>query len=223
MNLSKPKTCVLLLVMLTVTLGIFFQEAIHSYVSAVSNLNNLLGLTSTWTSTHNTTLFRDDFGYQSLTTEADKLWNGILTPNGGYIYRDDSKMSTRRPYGISMFHQLHCLQMIRRAFIDAMQNSTSTSFYHSHTSHTHTREVNDGAEHLMHCFDYIRQVRRLLPRRVLMNNLKTECLSRGSLAVLIQLLNLRCDSAMVRRLLTSELHTNVVLSSTYGRLQFSRD
>ncbi|KAK4155424.1 hypothetical protein C8A00DRAFT_41973 [Chaetomidium leptoderma] len=51
-----------------------------------------------------------------------------------------------RMYGVSMFHQLHCLKMIE----DALKQGPG--------SHSHGEESSDGETHLSHCFKYIVQV-----------------------------------------------------------------
>lgn len=53
-------------------------------------------------------------------------------------------------YGISMYHQLHCLEALR----DAITNP-------DHRSHDHgdTAKVGKQTDHLVHCIDYISQVR----------------------------------------------------------------
>lgn len=43
--------------------------------------------------------------YANLSSQYDKLWDELLPANGGFLA--DSKQ------GISMFHQLHCLQLLR--------------------------------------------------------------------------------------------------------------
>lgn len=43
--------------------------------------------------------------YSNLSSQHDKLWDEILPSNGGFLA--DSK------YGVTMFHQLHCLQLLR--------------------------------------------------------------------------------------------------------------
>lgn len=56
--------------------------------------------------------------------------------------------------GVSMFHQLHCLSMVR-----AMLLKGDTHMDHNHVE---SRDMNQGAKdrgHFLHCFDYIVQVR----------------------------------------------------------------
>ena len=63
-------------------------------------------------------------------------------------------------YGVSMFHQLHCVMMLRDRLIGGG----------GHKMHHHARDSNAGnqsedqpgteEDHLVHCLDYIAQVRQ---------------------------------------------------------------
>ncbi|KAK5108180.1 hypothetical protein LTR62_008711 [Meristemomyces frigidus] len=84
---------------------------------------------------------REDFW--DLSTKGDELWSNIIPDNGGFVFhRVHDKLGYKT--GISMFHQLHCLQMIRMA-IQKLQNGTVESGdMHSQT-------------HWVHCLDYLVQ------------------------------------------------------------------
>ena len=107
--------------------------------------------------------FKEHEEYKSLNPEFDSLWDEVLTPNGGFLYMiEDDKP---RKYGISMFHQLHCLQILRTKMqkmqrqIDGEVDDSST--LHEHHEHAARAEMPTHAkheEHAMHCFDYLRQV-----------------------------------------------------------------
>lgn len=59
------------------------------------------------------------------------------------------------PYGISMFHQLHCVEMLR--------NALQGNIHGHHPSHSRPRERGiDHEEHIAHCLEYIAQVRPIL-------------------------------------------------------------
>lgn len=65
--------------------------------------------------------------------EADDEWNA-LTPNDGIIYLGTEK----RPFSLSMFHQLRCLDIIRKSLRDRASKAPSEL---------------DG-----HCLNYLRQM-----------------------------------------------------------------
>lgn len=86
--------------------------------------------------------FRSASEYRDLSPVGDQAWEDLLTSNGGFLVQEiDGKEHT---YGISMFHQVHCLQKIRLS-LQALSNSSV-----SHENHL------DG--HIVHCLDYLRQV-----------------------------------------------------------------
>ncbi|KAK1245989.1 hypothetical protein MKX07_005058 [Trichoderma sp. CBMAI-0711] len=71
---------------------------------------------------------------------------------------------TLHRYGLSMFHQLHCLGMIRGAMQAALGIKGSHSVLRSrHTDESvdmHPSDDDHGdPAHWLHCFDYLRQVR----------------------------------------------------------------
>ena len=92
--------------------------------------------------------------------DADVEWETLMMPNGGFISQPDSE-GIMRQHGISMFHQLHCLIMIR-AEIQRLMTSVQS---HNGTRAGGAKEIKQTLReeyHWMHCIDYIRQVRRPL-------------------------------------------------------------
>ncbi|KAI0355428.1 hypothetical protein OH77DRAFT_1424924 [Trametes cingulata] len=74
--------------------------------------------------------------YQMNSTEADAEWAALIPVNGGIVHAGPG----RQPYMLSVFHQLRCLDVLRRAYIsrgraDARVNATT-----------------------LHCLNYIRQM-----------------------------------------------------------------
>jgi hypothetical protein len=94
------------------------------------------------------------------TTETE-FWTSIdQVPNNGFVTVQSSDGSTR-DWGVSMWHQLHCLSMLR-----AMLNGNTHSGPHGgHSHHPRKRdEVSDAFPqlhpdtHWKHCLDYLAQV-----------------------------------------------------------------
>ncbi|KAI1349928.1 hypothetical protein F5Y01DRAFT_287476 [Xylaria sp. FL0043] len=84
------------------------------------------------------------------------LGQAKLQPNHGFIRLKDKKTQHVRWYGVSMFHQLHCLDMIRERLeqTKAAQEGQGTEMF----SHHHQHDSNQSTwEHLFHCLDYIAQ------------------------------------------------------------------
>lgn len=87
-----------------------------------------------------TLTFTENQQYTNLSSQYDHLWEEeLLTKSGGFITDPSSSGHDGDPSyaGISMFHQLHCLSMIRMALKDS----------------------GERMPHLTHCLDYLRQVR----------------------------------------------------------------
>ena len=96
-------------------------------------------LHSSYGSLITTLTFTDNQQYTNLSSKYDHLWEEeLLTKTGGFITDPSSGGHDGDPSyaGISMFHQLHCLSMIRMALKDS----------------------GERMPHLTHCLDYLRQV-----------------------------------------------------------------
>lgn len=88
--------------------------------------------------------------FQDMSPASDKYWADLLPRNGGFLAPENTG---KRAPGIAMFHQLHCLQMIRSSMQSLLgKNNTEARGMHHHDAH----DAID--EHVLHCFDYIRQV-----------------------------------------------------------------
>ncbi|KAF7874513.1 uncharacterized protein EAF02_008490 [Botrytis sinoallii] len=71
----------------------------------------------------------------------------LLTPNGGFIIVDEGEGVTKG-YGVTMFHQLHCLGMIRTMLFGGPMN---------HDHEVQGAEWSKNPLHFLHCLDYIAQ------------------------------------------------------------------
>ncbi len=117
--------------------------------------------------------FQEHAHFKSLDHIYDTFWDEMLLPsNGGYVTSSSTSNNTDK-LGISMFHQLHCLSMIRdemqllKDSLDSMKGPSHAKGEHAqdvqvHRRHGHMHE-DDGSgpgehEHALHCFDYLRQV-----------------------------------------------------------------
>ena len=80
--------------------------------------------------------------------------HAILTPNGGFLQvREEDDVL--RHYGVSMFHQLHCLGMIRELVLGGtMRGDASVAQMKPDDS-----AGQDEEPHWLHCFNYIAEVR----------------------------------------------------------------
>ncbi|KAF2675391.1 hypothetical protein BT63DRAFT_450376 [Microthyrium microscopicum] len=96
---------------------------------------------------------------------SDEAWNKLLPDGRGFVYIKDWEKYELPPgqntsygmiYSTAVFHQMHCLGQIRRfsyMFLDSIHKNDTVM----------QREIdrmfvkNDHAEHMLHCFDYLRQ------------------------------------------------------------------
>ncbi|KAI0197056.1 hypothetical protein EV127DRAFT_415468 [Xylaria flabelliformis] len=81
-------------------------------------------------------------------------WGSLSTPNGGFLMVEDQNHETQG-YGVSMFHQLHCLVMVRSMLMHGGMDHQM----HMHNGHARDEGKKDATEqgHWLHCFDYIAQ------------------------------------------------------------------
>ncbi|RAK99261.1 uncharacterized protein BO80DRAFT_446550 [Aspergillus ibericus CBS 121593] len=88
----------------------------------------------------------------SQSPSADISWESLLLPQNGGMLRVQTSNDTVTDYGISMFHQLHCLTVLRGLIFPG------TSQHHgASTSPSHSGDAHEDAVHWAHCFDYIAQ------------------------------------------------------------------
>ena len=95
--------------------------------------------------------------------KSHQTWEEILMPpSGGGILAlhpptggeaDQEEDNTIISYGISMFHQLHCLIALRGVIFPETSHK-----HHNSTSKAHSGDHGQDRWHWAHCFDYIAQV-----------------------------------------------------------------
>jgi len=99
---------------------------------------------------------------EDLSYDADKNWATTLsTPKGGFLWMKYNE-SINEAWGVSMFHAIHCLTLIR----NIVQASANVSGLHESIKDGHADHIPAGhpqmdLTHVGHCFSYISQVRYL--------------------------------------------------------------
>lgn len=126
---------------------LIFNQQIRSGFPELSK-----GLQSSKCFTFNSTetIFSEHYEYQNWSQAADPLWEQLIPANGGFIV--DESNPENSVYGLAMFHQLHCVQMIRNAFQELYARLDGRSDGGGNVLH----DLDEG--HLLHCLDYFRQV-----------------------------------------------------------------
>jgi hypothetical protein len=107
------------------------------------------------TSYSHSTTFTPHPEYANLSHIYDELWDAILPANGGFLI--DSTGSS----GITMFHQLHCLQLLRVGLQRAHDVGGGHEDMMVPVVDMHEHDVHANPEHYLHCLDYLRQVRAI--------------------------------------------------------------
>ncbi|KAL8922103.1 MAG: hypothetical protein Q9172_003708 [Xanthocarpia lactea] len=99
------------------------------------------------------TIFQDKPILEDLSPSADAEWErALLTPKGGFLWVR-YKETAERPYGISMFHGLHCLKMLR----EVIQSSRSGMDGGEHSVKDGGHGKGQSMDHIGHCIGYIAQ------------------------------------------------------------------
>jgi hypothetical protein len=99
---------------------------------------------------------------ESLDPKADKLWHDAMTPPlGGFLLVAHNE-TFYRGWGVSMFHALHCLGMLRSSFQTYFGLAEQG---HGHDGHNHgprnaipDLSKVDERQHVEHCMGYIAKV-----------------------------------------------------------------
>ncbi|KAK1760019.1 hypothetical protein QBC47DRAFT_118120 [Echria macrotheca] len=103
----------------------------------------------------------DEIFMAASTPQSDKAWEDLLPVGGGYIYVNDSadyglqpgiQRKTGEIYSVAMYHQLHCLTMLRGYYWDLVSGVLSNDVAIMGVVHDQI-----GTPHTGHCFDYLRQ------------------------------------------------------------------
>ncbi|OKL60687.1 hypothetical protein UA08_03965 [Talaromyces atroroseus] len=108
-------------------------------------------------------LFHEINELEDLNHEGDEAWDKLFPPSGGYLFLTSNETtSSSEPWGIGMFHGLHCLQMLWDTIRDLEGQLNQSDREQRHNQrHEHSHEgagafVN-ASTHYKHCFAYLAQ------------------------------------------------------------------
>lgn len=94
--------------------------------------------------------------------KVDKAWSSLLPERGGFFTHPNI---APKESCLAVFHQIHCLDMLRRALYETRpdimnqgknKSSTASSDHRRREKTTENNEAHD-MYHLGHCFDLLRQ------------------------------------------------------------------
>jgi Mycotoxin biosynthesis protein UstYa len=103
--------------------------------------------------------------FEDMSHENDAAWAATVMPEKlGFIYvKYNETFSIER--GISMFHAMHCLSLLREMLQMKLPGESSQSHQHGskagHESANHLRE-----QHMPHCLSYVAQVSQWLVTKI---------------------------------------------------------
>lgn len=104
--------------------------------------------------------FLDVTPLEDLRPEGDSAWDALTTRRGGYLWIQYNE-TYDMPWGISVFHGLHCLQMLRSELQSELGFSGGGGHHH-HKRNIATKHDDhgdeDGVGHLGHCLAYVAEV-----------------------------------------------------------------
>jgi hypothetical protein len=82
--------------------------------------------------------FQNSINYQLNGSASDTQWEALIPEGGGHVFLGEEK----KPYMLSMFHQLRCLDIVRRSYMAGYVGNMS--------------EVKE--KQVRHCMNYLRQM-----------------------------------------------------------------
>ncbi|KAI0150788.1 hypothetical protein GGR57DRAFT_514058 [Xylariaceae sp. FL1272] len=101
------------------------------------------------TMTSKSVVFLEEAAYSAPPNISNAAWESLIPVGRGFIELEDGNLGHKRRYCVSVFHQLHCLDMLRRGYYSAAGYSSNGAI----ERHSHAGQP----AHMQHCFDYIRQ------------------------------------------------------------------
>lgn len=102
------------------------------------------------------TNFEDTQAFQTLSQDNDGLWAQLIPSNGGFHFQTLHGNDSYR-LGIAMFHELHCLRMLRNRLQSLTQRVELLSNVTDPDYPGYVKKPIDSV-HVLHCLDYLRQV-----------------------------------------------------------------
>ena len=104
------------------------------------------------------TVFAEIPTFENMSHANDNAWSKILMPpNSGFI-RVKHNETYVMDWGISMFHALHCLSLLRTMLQDNLAEAAS-AWHSQHSSHSQAESAQFLHQaHIPHCIGYLAQV-----------------------------------------------------------------
>ena len=161
----------------TATFAIALTLLYHEHVvEAINNLRIDNSSPDLSTTSHTTQplpfTYLRNYEFQDMTSGGDEAWANLTPSKGGFLWVQYNE-TLNIQYGISMFHGLHCLQMLRTSFkAQPGLSSANTASSHSHPTRRNRARAEIQGEttleiHLGNCLVYIAMVSLQQPYSIL--------------------------------------------------------
>jgi hypothetical protein len=105
------------------------------------------------------TVFRDMEALEDMGDVGDSAWDSLMfPPGGGYLYLKSKNETTQpdEPWGVSMFHSLHCVFMLRSTIQAHLKEKAGHPTRHVPLYPRFNLHVSES--HYQHCIAYLAQV-----------------------------------------------------------------
>lgn len=108
-------------------------------------------------------VFREIEALEDMSAAGDERWDGLFAGDGYLFLKPKNTSLPPEPWGVSMFHGLHCLQVLRSK-IQVLEGRVSGGEpLEGQGQHGHHHGESDDPDvsdiHYLHCFSYLAQVR----------------------------------------------------------------
>jgi hypothetical protein len=130
---------------------------VNRYITGASTAKSAAGATSS--------VYLRDYVLEDLGPRGDAAWASLTTKHGGFLWVQYNETLDIQ-YGISMFHGLHCLQMLRTEFKAKLGLDSNSEVTHDHHGRARKRSNVAAVQgdttletHLGHCLAYVAMVR----------------------------------------------------------------
>ncbi|KAL1964933.1 hypothetical protein VTN77DRAFT_6286 [Rasamsonia byssochlamydoides] len=105
------------------------------------------------------TVFRELEALEDLGAGGDLAWDSIILPDkGGYVYvKSNDSAAGPEPWGVGMFHSLHCLVILRAVIQESQGVTTGEKMDDDHDHLTRRSDIHVAPDHFKHCLSYLAQ------------------------------------------------------------------
>lgn len=113
-------------------------------------------------------VFREVEALEDMSIAGDQNWDDLFAGDGYLFLKPENSSFPQEPWGVSMFHGLHCLQVLRNKIQELDARVSGSEPLQNQGQHGHHHDDSDDSDasnvHYLHCFSYLAQVRSPYPK-----------------------------------------------------------